>query len=536
MHFRLAAPVAVLALAGATLPAVATPSTRSTSRIEFASAHQVRGDLGAATGAPTSWAAKALRAHAGRLGIDASDYRLETVRTSLIGTHVRGREFRDGVAVHGTDALVSAINGRVVQVDALSSALPGTATKAPVGELVAKAAALGHLKIETLYVPAAVERVLLPTAGLLVDTYRVSLVASKPQRAARVDVDAATGRVLSVGNDERNIDGKARVFDPNPIQTTGNRALRQPAETGLPADVDADSAELTAARRFVPLKGLDGAALQQTRLAGPWVNVLGIAGYVSTVPGEGPTFDLTRGDPRFEGAMAYGHLDRFQRYLQSLGFKGAAGVNAEQQEIVAAPVQGFDNSFYQPGNDLMLLGAGGVDDGEDAEVILHEYGHAMHDAQVKGWGNTHEGGAMGEGFGDFIAGAYYARTNTKGESFNVCLMEWDSTTYSSENPTCIRRMDRTKTYPKNSSTSIHADGEMWSTFLWRVRSQLKGNAVQKSDAIIKLVVSSHELLTPNANFDDAVAALRTAARALKHPEYQAIINAQAKRTGFPLNP
>ncbi len=49
------------------------------------------------------------------------------------------------------------------------------------------------------------------------------------------------------------------------------------------------------------------------------------------------------------------------------------------------------------------MGAGGVDDGEDAEVILHEYGHAVHDAQVPGWGDTHEGGAMGEGWGDFLA-------------------------------------------------------------------------------------------------------------------------------------
>ena len=198
MHLRLAAPVAVLALAGATLPAVATSSPRRASALEHASAHQVRGDLGAATGAPTSWAAKALRVHAGRLGVDASTYRFESVRTSLIGTHVRGRQFRGGVAVQGADVLVSALNGRVVQVDALASALPGTASKAPVGELVAKAAALGHLEIETLYVPASVERVLLPTRGRLVDTYRVSLVASKPQRAAQVDVDAATGRVLSV--------------------------------------------------------------------------------------------------------------------------------------------------------------------------------------------------------------------------------------------------------------------------------------------------------------------------------------------------
>ena len=534
MQLRLAAPVAVLALAGASLPAVAT-TTRTGSSLEFTSSHQVRGDLGPATGAPTTWAARALRSQAGRLGVDAGAYRLESVRSSLIGSHVRGRQYRGDVPVAGTDVLVSAVNGRVVQVDVFGSRLPGSAVARPVGELVAKAAALGHLRVQAVYAPVTVERLLVPTGPALVDTYRVSVVASRPARVARVDVDAATGRVLAVSQDERHVDGRGKVFDPNPIQSTGNTKLRQPAETGLPADVDADSAELTAARRYVPMKGLDPQALSETRLSGPWVNILGIAGYADLQGGESPTFDLTRGDPRFEGLMAYAHLDRYQRYLQSLGFRGAKGVNNEQQDIVAAPVQGYDNSFYQPGNDVMVLGAGGVDDGEDAEVILHEYGHAMQDAQVRGWGSTDEGGAMGEGFGDFNAGNFFARTN-RFPRLDVCLMEWDSTTYASGDPTCIRRMDSTKSYPKSVDHEVHDDGEMWSTFLWRVRSHLKGTAVQKSDAAIRLVLTSHELLTPNANFDDAVAALRTAARGLRHPEYQAFINAEAKRIGFPLNP
>jgi hypothetical protein len=69
-----------------------------------------------------------------------------------------------------------------------------------------------------------------------------------------------------------------------------------------------------------------------------------------------------------------------------------------------------------------------------------------------------------------------------------------------------------------------------------VRAHLKGDAVQKSDAALRLVVAHHELLTPQADFADAVAALRTAARALKHPEWVRFIDAEAKRTGFSLEP
>jgi hypothetical protein len=40
-----------------------------------------------------------------------------------------------------------------------------------------------------------------------------------------------------------------------------------------------------------------------------------------------------------------------------------------------------------------------VDDAEDAEVILHEYGHAIHFSQNLSFASE-EAGAISEGFGD----------------------------------------------------------------------------------------------------------------------------------------
>jgi hypothetical protein len=522
MRLRLAVPAALVGLAAATLPAVASTPTH----VEHRTSAVVRGDLGAANGAPSAWALKALDRW-----FDSGTVRVEHVRESIVGTHVRGREVRGGVPVQGSDGLVSAVGGRVVQVEAHPVRLPGAPAARPVGELVARAAALGRLQVTQLLAPAAVTRVLVPRGAALVDVYRVSVVAAKPARAAVVQVDAATGHVLSVRDNARYADGSALVFDPNPIVTKKDISLREPGELQQPVDADLDSAELTAQRKKLPLRGLDDAALQQGRLSGPWVNVIA-PGYNVTV--NASIFDVTRGDPRFEGLMAYAHLDRYQRYLQSLGFTGKAAVNAESQDVVATRVEGYDNSFYQPGNDLMLLGAGGVDDGEDAEVILHEYGHAVQDAQVPGYGETAEGGAMGEGFGDFQAGAYYARTS--GGFNDVCLMEWDSTSYAEGPQTCIRRMDVKKVYPKDIEDEVHADGEIWSTFLWQVRAGLPGNAVQKSDSALRLVITMHEFLTPKAKFGDAVAGLRTAAKALKHPEWTKVIDAAAKKRGLPLEP
>jgi zinc metalloprotease ZmpB len=56
----------------------------------------------------------------------------------------------------------------------------------------------------------------------------------------------------------------------------------------------------------------------------------------------------------------------------------------------------YDNSFAtdHPKDE----GKGGVDDAEDAEAILHEYGHAIHFSQKVSFDG--EGGAISEGFGD----------------------------------------------------------------------------------------------------------------------------------------
>ena len=64
---------------------------------------------------------------------------------------------------------------------------------------------------------------------------------------------------------------------------------------------------------------------------------------------------------------------------------------------------GADNSFAtdHPKNELRF-GKGGVDDAEDAEVILHEYGHAIHFSQNFSFASE-EAGAISEGFGDYWA-------------------------------------------------------------------------------------------------------------------------------------
>ena len=119
-----------------------------------------------------------------------------------------------------------------------------------------------------------------------------------------------------------------------------------------------------------------------------------------------------------------------------------------------------DNSFYSPTTKALTFGTGGVDDAEDAGIIAHEYGHSIQDNQVPGFGSSAEGGAMGEGFGDFLGATYEDAVSTTGYG-KACVGEWDATAYSSSDPTCLRRLDTNKVYPKDITNEVHDDGEIW---------------------------------------------------------------------------
>ncbi|MBW3662159.1 MAG: M36 family metallopeptidase [Actinobacteria bacterium] len=485
----------------------------------------------------TDVAAQLLAEHGDRLGVDAAAFTLDLVRTSPIGTHVRGRQIRDGVPVAETFAAVHLLDDGTVLVDARATDATGEPARGAVLAADAERAALATLGAAQHVVDVATERTLVERGARLHDTFRVTVLA--PRVAARVDVDAATGEVVAIDDTRTFADGTASVFDPNPVVTLQDNSLRESGVDVFGVDTDLNDARLTAALVALPIRDVDVPQTVAGRLVGPWVSVQGPA----PLP---PTLDLafTRNDPRFETAMAYAHLDRLQRYFQDLGF---TDVNAEPQDVYTLPILGFDNSFYLPVGDLIAFGAGGIDDAEDAEVIVHEYGHAVQHAQVPGWGATHEGGAMGEAFGDWLAAAYYAR-EVSGGFQDACVADWDAVSYSGANPPCLRRTDTQKVYPGDmTNSSVHADGEIWSRFLWDLREALVSDveieeqeltpeeaAALRTDRSITLVLAHHELLSPTATFADAVAALRVAATALGHPEYVPLIDAAAQARGLPL--
>ena len=243
---------------------------------------------------------------------------------------------------------------------------------------------------------------------------------------------------------------QGRVFDPNPVVTLQDETLTD--------QKDADYEALQDAYELVELTNLDGSGF----LRGDYADVCGTKSCAFSSDG---TFLFGRDHTWFEQVMAYHAVTQAQLYIQSLGF---TNVNNEPQ-VVRADQFGGDNSFYDPKKDSITVGKGGVDDGEDAEVIWHELGHAIQDDQVPGFGVTHDSNSIGEGFGDYWA--FTMSEPVSGGFDEACIADWDSVSYTSDVPHCLRRVDLDLTVDDQTGR-IHHDGQIWSRALYDIHNAL----------------------------------------------------------------
>ncbi|SEM26759.1 M4 family metallopeptidase [Nonomuraea pusilla] len=265
-----------------------------------------------------------------------------------------------------------------------------------------------------------------------------------------------SGTAAADASSVRATDPVATVFYPNPVQSLGDESLTD--------DKDRDSAALAAAYRSVTLTDLDGSGT----LTGRYVRVKSETG--KAVNG---SYDFRRDTDQFEQVMGYYWVTTAQHYLQSLGFGSRLRPVNQRQIELRINQYGGDNSFFRDDKANITLGKGGVDDAEDAEVIVHEYGHSVQDGQVSGFGTTLESGAIGEAFGDYLAVAVTSwKTGTPTGTPEACVADWDSVAYTSAVPHCLRRLDGTKHYPEDMAGEVHADGEIWSAALYAIRAEL----------------------------------------------------------------
>ena len=283
-------------------------------------------------------------------------------------------------------------------------------------------------------------------AGAAVLATAAAVVAATPTNATKPGSGSSTG--------------SASIFMVNPVQSSGDQ--------GLTDQKDSAAAVPASAYATAVLRNLDGSG----HLSGDWANVRTNTG----TPAYSPTneYFYDRRADEFEQVMGYFWINEAQEYLQSLGFRPGGPL----KPILARPFDvrigqyGIDNSFMWSKHDYIRLGKGGVDDAEDAEVIVHEYSHAVHHDQVAEFGQGLDAGAIGESFGDYFAVtvglAAADRYGWPVGAEEACPMDWDATSYDPTAPHCIRRFDTNRTVATRFG-QIHADGQIWSQALWEIR-------------------------------------------------------------------
>ncbi|HET7554171.1 MAG TPA: hypothetical protein VFJ75_00815 [Gaiellaceae bacterium] len=297
---------------------------------------------------------------------------------------------------------------------------------------------------------------------------RLRLFIAATALAAAMAVVAVAG-ANQTGNGSST--GSALVFVPNPVSSLGDESLTD--------QKDSDAAVPPAAYHAVQLTNLDGSGY----LRGDYADVYSSTGKLAFSPNN--TFAYTRSQDQFEQVMAYYWITEAQKYVQSLGFGTTLPAINDEPQNVRIDQLGADNSFETTHpKDELRFGKGGVDDAEDGEVILHEYGHALHAAQNFNFA-PEENGAISEGFGDYwavtVSDVVSQRLGVPELEPLPCVADWDSTSYTSGPVHCLRRLDTNLHYPADLNGEVHHDGQIWSRALWDIRQAL-GHV--KADTII----------------------------------------------------
>lgn len=460
-----------------------------------------------------------LQSHAAELDLQADSTNLRLLQAVATPTRriLRFEQTVSGIPVLGSTVLVQLDEKaqKVVQVDLNHEPAAKVRGEVADGQISAEKA----LEIATSALeegsprqePPEPTMVYAPTDEGLRLAYQVLVPTREPAHDWQFLVDATTGEVFQKSDLLFHVDGQGLVFDPNPVVTSNNNALRDPNAAGTCGFAPSSQATVDAEQVTRSLRDLTFSAGVH-KLEGPFVKLRDFGPPNIAPPTEASASDFTypSDDDRFEAVMVYYHVDSLQRYIQSLGV-----LTAHNSQIEADAHDGSGGAWFSPIDQGIHFGASGPcrpDRGEEADAILHEYGHAIQYDQVPGWGGTNpitgraETRAMGEGFGDILACLYFAE---RGGGFQREVFEdWVFGDVGG-----LRRVDGTKVYPTDWASEEHEDGEIWSAALWNIYRAIGGDSVSAAtravarDELLKALILSHHSVAGNATMPDAAEAL-----------------------------
>lgn len=467
-------------------------------------------DFVARSAEPEAMAREYLAANRTLLGFgDASlvDLATRTTRRGAATTTVRFDQRVGGVPVDGAEVSVTLDRDhRVLFVqNAYAPGLESLSTTPAVDASVARAAALARLGVEGALSYDKTTLVFVPEADGARLAWKVKAVPQvSPTGDWTVLVDAATGEIFRVLDEACRLDGAGFVFDADPLSSahvTYNTA-------GYTDGSDATTAQLDAQRVSVALRDITLNAGTYS-LVGPYARIVDTESpFKGLFTQASSTFNFNRAADNFEAVNCYYHIDNTMRYInETLGIvllpdEYVGGVKFDPHGL-----SGADNSHYLPSTGTLAFGEGGVDDAEDADVVIHELGHGIHDWITNGGLSQVNG--LSEGVGDYFAQSYsrsLAQWASNESQYNWTF-NWDG-----HNPFWSGRITNySATYPGGLVNQVHSDGQIWATCLMRIWDRVGRDATDAAH------IEGLAMTNASTNQNDAANAVALAAVALGLP-------------------
>lgn len=169
-------------------------------------------------------------------------------------------------------------------------------------------------------------------------------------------------------------------------------------------------------------------------------------------------FIVDRSMPGFEAANIVYHITAWHNYISLLGYDTLMddGITVDPQGQFGA-----DNSVFlrNGGSPTLSFGTGGVDDAEDADVIIHEYTHGLSWSANGNDNFGNERAGLDEGIADYFATSY---------SRSISNFQWQQMFSWDGHNTFWAGRTATSSAPYGSSTNIYTLGEMWNSAMSRI--------------------------------------------------------------------